>query len=34
MDMLRIEDGLVAEIVTFDSEVFGWFGLPGQLEAG
>jgi hypothetical protein len=34
MDVLRIEDGLIAEILTFDSEVFGWFGLPGQLEAG
>jgi RNA polymerase sigma-70 factor (TIGR02960 family) len=34
MDVLRIEDGLVAEIITFDSEVFDWFGLPRQLEAG
>ena len=33
MDVLRIEDGLIAEIITFDSEVFDWFGLPGQLEA-
>jgi RNA polymerase sigma-70 factor (TIGR02960 family) len=34
MDVLRIEDGLVAEIITFDSEVFDWFGLPRQLKAG
>jgi hypothetical protein len=33
MDVLRIEDGLIAEIITFDSEVFDWFGLPRQLEA-
>ena len=32
MDVLRVEDGLVAEIVTFDSEVFEWFGLPPHLE--
>jgi hypothetical protein len=32
MDVLRIVDGLVAEIVTFDSDVFEWFGLPPQLE--
>jgi hypothetical protein len=25
MDVLRIEDGLIAEIITFDSEVFDWF---------
>jgi RNA polymerase sigma-70 factor (TIGR02960 family) len=34
MDVLRIEDGLIAEIITFDSEVFDWFRLPRQLEAG
>ena len=34
MDVLRIEDGLVAEIITFDSDVFDWFGLPRQLQAG
>ena len=34
MDVLRIEDGLIAEIVTFDSDVFDWFRLPKQLEAG
>ena len=34
MDVLRIEDGLIAEIITFDSEVFDWFKLPRQLEAG
>jgi RNA polymerase sigma-70 factor (ECF subfamily) len=32
MDVLRIEDGLVAEIITFDSAVFEWFGLPPHLE--
>jgi RNA polymerase sigma-70 factor (TIGR02960 family) len=34
MDVLRIEGRLIAEIVTFDSEVFDWFRLPRQLEAG
>ena len=34
MDVLRIEDGLIAEIITFDSDVFGWFGLPSQLDVG
>ena len=29
---MRIEDGLVAEIVAFDSYAFEWFGLPPQLE--
>ncbi len=33
MDVLRVEDGLVAEIITFDSDVFEWFGLPPRLEA-
>jgi RNA polymerase sigma-70 factor (TIGR02960 family) len=33
MDVLRIEDGLIAEIITFDSEVFDWFRLPRQLQA-
>jgi RNA polymerase sigma-70 factor (TIGR02960 family) len=28
LDVLRIADGAVAEIVTFDGSVFGWFGLP------
>jgi RNA polymerase sigma-70 factor (ECF subfamily) len=32
MDVLRLEDGLVAEIITFGSNVFEWFGLPPQLE--
>jgi RNA polymerase sigma-70 factor (TIGR02960 family) len=32
MDVLRLEDGMVAEIITFDSHVFEWFGLPPQLE--
>jgi hypothetical protein len=34
LDVLRVEDGLIAEIVTFDSEVFDWFRLPRQLQAG
>ena len=34
MDVLRIEGGLVAEIITFDSDVFEWFGLPRHLDAG
>ncbi len=37
LDVLRIEDGLIAEIVTFDTEVFDWFGLPdhlGEKEVG
>jgi hypothetical protein len=34
MDVLRIEDGLIAETITFDSEVFDWFRLPRQLQAG
>ncbi len=34
MDVLRIEDGLIAEIITFDSDVFDWFKLPRQLQAG
>jgi RNA polymerase sigma-70 factor (TIGR02960 family) len=28
LDVLRIVDGAIAEIVTFDGSVFGWFGLP------
>ena len=28
VDVLRIADGAVAEIVTFDGSLFGWFGLP------
>ena len=31
LDVLRIVDGAVAEIVTFDGSVFGWFGLPETL---
>jgi RNA polymerase sigma-70 factor, ECF subfamily len=31
LDVLRIEDGLVAEIVTFESTVFRAFGLPQTL---
>ncbi|KAA1427623.1 RNA polymerase subunit sigma-70 [Nocardioides antri] len=32
MDVLRVEDGKVAEITTFESDVFAWFGLPPHLE--
>jgi RNA polymerase sigma-70 factor (TIGR02960 family) len=31
IDVLRIVDGAVADIVTFDGSVFGWFGLPEAL---
>ena len=31
MDVLRIEDGVVAEVLTFGSEMFARFGLPEQL---
>ena len=31
LDVLRIVDGVVADIVTFDGSVFGWFGLPEAL---
>ena len=31
IDILRVEDGAVAEIVTFGGSVFGWFGLPERL---
>lgn len=33
VDVLRIEGGLVAEIVTFGGEVFEWLDLPARLEA-
>jgi hypothetical protein len=33
-DVLRIENGMIAEITTFDSSVLGWFGLPRELEGG
>ena len=32
-DLLRIEDGAVAEITTFDAGLFGAFGLPAILDA-
>jgi RNA polymerase sigma-70 factor (TIGR02960 family) len=32
MDVLRIDEGLIAEIITFDGAVFDWFGLPSHLE--
>ena len=31
LDVLRIEAGAIAEIVTFDGDVFGWFGLPATV---
>ena len=31
LDVLRIVDGTVADIVAFDGSVFGWFGLPEKL---
>jgi RNA polymerase sigma-70 factor, ECF subfamily len=31
IDVLRVTDGAVSEIVTFDGAVFSWFGLPGRL---
>ncbi len=31
LDVLRIEDGLVAEVTTFDPALFGRFGLPDVL---
>ena len=31
LDVLRIGDGAIAEIVTFDASVFSWFGLPETL---
>lgn len=31
IDVLRIADGAVAEIVTFDDSLFRWFGLPKTL---
>ncbi|MGH7477313.1 MAG: RNA polymerase subunit sigma-70 [Longimicrobiales bacterium] len=34
LDVLRIEDGLIAEIVAFPPEVFDSFGLPPTVEVG
>jgi RNA polymerase sigma-70 factor (TIGR02960 family) len=31
LDVLTIVDGAIADIVTFDGSVFGWFGLPLRL---
>jgi hypothetical protein len=31
MDVLRVEDGLITEIVTFGPDVFDAFGLPATL---
>jgi RNA polymerase sigma-70 factor (TIGR02960 family) len=28
LDVLRIVDGAIADVITFDGAVFGWFGLP------
>ena len=33
LDVLGIRNGEVADIVTFDGSVFGWFGLPETLPA-
>jgi RNA polymerase sigma-70 factor, ECF subfamily len=33
VDVLRIEEGMVSEIVTFGPEVFGGLGLPDTLES-
>jgi RNA polymerase sigma-70 factor (ECF subfamily) len=33
VDVLRIEEGMISEIVTFGPEVFGSLGLPTSLEA-
>jgi RNA polymerase sigma-70 factor (ECF subfamily) len=34
LDVLRIEDGKIAEITTFDPRLFAAFGLPETLEVG
>jgi RNA polymerase sigma-70 factor (ECF subfamily) len=31
LDVLRVEDGLIAEVITFGPELFHWFGLPDVL---
>jgi RNA polymerase sigma-70 factor (TIGR02960 family) len=31
LDVVTVADGRIAEIVTFDGAVFGWFGLPEKL---
>ncbi len=31
LDVLRVEGGEIAEIVTFGSKSFAWFGLPDTL---
>ena len=31
LDVLRIEGGAIAEIITFGSKSFAWFGLPPTL---
>ena len=33
IDVLRVRDGLITEIVTFDSAVFQHFDLPATLDA-
>ena len=33
LDVLRIEDGLIAEIVTFPPDSFATFGLPLMMDA-
>ena len=34
LDVLRVRDGKIAEITTFDSSLFEQFGLPRRLGAG
>ena len=33
IDVLRVQDGAIVEIVTFDRAVFRHFGLPATLDA-
>lgn len=32
LDVLRIEEGLIAEVTTFEPTLLRWFGLPDVLE--
>ena len=34
LDVLRVEDGAIAEITTFGPDLFPQFGLPETLPAG
>ena len=33
LDVFRIEDGMITEIMTFSPSVFEGFGLPSRLKA-